>query len=232
MVSLMASRRHSEEGCEVFWNPSVLSSPWRTEKFEQLFGPHALVIFEETSADWMTACIGAMSQSLPVATLYSTLGMPAVAEVLFDCSAAAVLCNYRNVQRIIALVPSCPNLKLIVYSKTNVEANVEASEPSQSEVMSSHGHKVTVMSFDEVVALGDKNAGIAFTPPSPEHLALIMYTSGTTGKPKGVMLKHANTTAAIGGFVRYMEDVLEPPFTKHGQQHQVSRKLELTKFAS
>jgi len=32
-------------------------------------------------------------------------------------------------------------------------------------------------------------------PPQPADLALLMYTSGTTGRPKGVMLTHANLAA-------------------------------------
>jgi acyl-CoA synthetase (AMP-forming)/AMP-acid ligase II len=39
-------------------------------------------------------------------------------------------------------------------------------------------------------------------PPSPDALALLMYTSGTTGRPKGVMLTQANLAANAGAIAR------------------------------
>jgi len=41
---------------------------------------------------------------------------------------------------------------------------------------------------------------IPLQPPKSTDLASIMYTSGTTGQPKGVMLSHGNIISAIAGF--------------------------------
>lgn len=55
-------------------------------------------------------------------------------------------------------------------------------------------------SFDQFENIG-KNSPSVHIPPSPEDLATICYTSGTTGLPKGVLLTHGNLIADAAGCV-------------------------------
>ena len=51
------------------------------------------------------------------------------------------------------------------------------------------------------------DAGSSDRAPPPEGadaLALVLYTSGTTGRPKGVMLSHANLSANVDAIVAYL----------------------------
>ncbi len=64
------------------------------------------------------------------------------------------------------------------------------------------GHSVPSLSFDDLRALASADAGAIALPPAPvkrEDLLEIVYTSGTTGTPKGVVLTHANLLANIDG---------------------------------
>lgn len=53
------------------------------------------------------------------------------------------------------------------------------------------------------------NPGVEAQETDPAALALILYTSGTTGAPKGVMLSHANLLANAEAVVAYLELVPE-----------------------
>jgi hypothetical protein len=82
-----------------------------------------------------------MSQSLPVATSYATLGFHAVAEVLNDCQAPAIMCNYRTAGQCAALaVGACPTLRAVIYTRLDTDDDA----PSLSETIGAGDSKVTV----------------------------------------------------------------------------------------
>ena len=55
------------------------------------------------------------------------------------------------------------------------------------------GYTGPVLTLDEIQALPDAEASVP--GPAPENLFIMLYTSGSTGVPKGVMLEHRNLTA-------------------------------------
>ena len=108
-----------------------------------------------------------------------------IAYILGDCE-AAVLMVQETAQwdAIRATGVALPALRCVVV--------VGASSAVPAE-----GGAVPVMAVGEWLATGAPAAELPITPPQPDDLAAVVYTSGTTGKPKGVMLTHANVVANV-----------------------------------
>ncbi|KAL9269309.1 Long chain acyl-CoA synthetase 1-like protein [Drosera capensis] len=59
-------------------------------------------------------------------------------------------------------------------------------------------------SWSDFIQLGNENPHELF-PPQPFNICTIMYTSGTSGDPKGVVLTHENIAMTIRGLDLFME---------------------------
>jgi long-chain acyl-CoA synthetase len=101
--------------------------------------------------------------------------------------------DQEQVDKIVALKDHLPKLRLMLYDDPRGMVHYKAD---------------WVKSFAEVQALGRERAARepdAFAAEvergRPEDVALICYTSGTTGNPKGAMLTHDNVIAVARSFV-------------------------------
>ncbi len=150
--------------------------------------PCSLAIFENTCAEWITGAIGAFTQSIVVTTIYATLGMDAVVTAIQDGKISAILCNKKDVKKVLSKSADVPSLKTIIYTSDMVADGDKVD-------LGTIPKGIKVVSFEDFVAGGDVKA-FPPTPPKPSSMAVLMYTSGSTGKPKGVVITHAQCTSA------------------------------------
>ena len=140
----------------------------------------ALII--ENCPEYICFDQGLMQLGLVNVSIYPTLSESEVAYIINDSGAKAILVGtpflLRKINKIKA---SCPNLvKIIIAFDTDKK---EDGVISYSEMIAfgSDQYKTTQAAIDE------RCAGV-----TRDDLSCLLYTSGTTGKPKGAMLTHDN----------------------------------------
>ena len=95
------------------------STALSVEAFEASNAPDTILIWEDTSNEWMTACAGAFSQSIVVATSYATLGALGAIEAINQCGCTTVVCNRSKVVELSKMATKCPTLKHIIFTEVS-----------------------------------------------------------------------------------------------------------------
>ncbi|XP_055053419.2 long-chain-fatty-acid--CoA ligase 3a [Misgurnus anguillicaudatus] len=149
-----------------------------------------IAIFCETRAEWIIAAQACFMHNFPLVTLYSTLGGPAIAHGLNEAEVSHIITSKEllktKLKDILLEVPRLRHI-IVVDDKFSVGSDFPRG--------------ITVHSMDAVQRLGaqPENASKQRRAPCASDVAVIMYTSGSTGIPKGVMISHSNIIAGITG---------------------------------
>uniref|UniRef100_A0A8C6U7M8 long-chain-fatty-acid--CoA ligase n=1 Tax=Neogobius melanostomus TaxID=47308 RepID=A0A8C6U7M8_9GOBI len=155
-----------------------------------------IAIFCETRAEWMIAAQACFMYNFPLVTLYSTLGGPAIAHGLNEAQVSHIITSRELLEtRLKAILIEVPRLQHII-----VVDDTPTSWPGYPRGISVHN----MAAVQQLGAKPDNGNSIEMFLPSlfnirplPTDIAVIMYTSGSTGVPKGVMISHSNLIAGI-----------------------------------
>jgi long-chain acyl-CoA synthetase len=164
--------------------PELLSSAREIARGLIAIGVEAgerISILADTRPAWTLADAGAFCAGAVVAPLYHTNSPEECKYVLEHSEARAVFCeNAEQVAKIEQIQAGCPRLSHVI-------------------VLEGLGSE-SVLTLDQLIARGreipDDAVEERVASVSPDDLATLVYTSGTTGPPKACMLTHRNFMVA------------------------------------
>ncbi|KAG5263906.1 hypothetical protein AALO_G00269950 [Alosa alosa] len=153
-------------------------------------------IFSQNRPEWTMSELACYTYSLVSVPLYDTLGTEAIEYIIDKASISTVVCDVAA--KVTLLLDSLVGRKHCVSTVIMME-DVEAELLERGKKSS-----IEILSLKDVLALG-KEKRKPPVPPMPDDLAVICFTSGTTGNPKGAMLTHKNVVSDCSSFMKIIE---------------------------
>ena len=137
--------------------------------------PHERIAYLGKNSDlFFELLLGAMKANVVMAPVNWRLAGPEIAYIVEDCKAAVLFVGPEFVDQVRSIKSQIPSVRHIMTT--------EGGAPEWTDVPAWRD------------AQSKDDPGVAITP---NDVAIQLYTSGTTGRPKGAMLSHANFLSLV-----------------------------------
>ncbi|KAG8493892.1 hypothetical protein CXB51_011341 [Gossypium anomalum] len=141
-----------------------------------------VAIFADTREEWFIALQACFRRNVTVVTIYASLGEEALCHSLNETEVTTLICGAKELKKLVNISGQLDKIKHVICMDDEIPTAVSG--------------RWAVTSFADVQRTGYENPVDADLPIAVD-VAVIMYTSGSTGLPKGVMLTHGNILATV-----------------------------------
>jgi long-chain acyl-CoA synthetase len=155
---------------------------------ENRFPRARIGLFADNHPRWVAVYLGTIAAGCTIVPLDTALHPDQLAKLLKDSGSTVLFCDSKHA-RVAREAVAGMNVSLVLMDPEQVA-------PGSTE-------ETWLANLPAIFALGPGNFQPA--PSSPEDIASLLYTSGTTADPKGVMLTHANFLGEVEAVFNWVE---------------------------
>lgn len=141
----------------------------------------------------MVTALACYKFGLPIVTVYSTLGCEAVDYVLSETNGKYLFTSEDQLNKLEVTCGKIKFLSKIIYFKDSF---------SKKSIDINKLKSIECVKYDDIISsdtLNSKPSSNILTEAYKNDPIIIMYTSGTSGTPKGTILTHQNLIAGLSG---------------------------------
>ena len=159
-----------------------------------------VVLLAESRPEWLIADFAVLASGGVTVPVYPTLAADQIRFITRDSGASiAIVSTDVQLEKLLSVASDLPDLRTVVIMQPGAgrQTNGAGTPPMHTiDQVAELGHKALRDGWGVAREFHERAKRVR-----PSDLATIVYTSGTTGEPKGVMLTHANLLANVSAVV-------------------------------